>query len=47
MTENSNRGANDAHRDIEYYISRARYERSQATRRFFRRLFGGNSKSWG
>lgn len=49
MTDKS--ANNDTFRSVDYYMERARIERSLAARRFFRRLVGAidkaDTKTWG
>ena len=51
MTDKRNFSHSEAYRGLDYYMERARQERSKATRRFFRRLIGAADKAdtntWG
>ncbi len=51
MTDTRNNNQTDAFRGMDFYMERARIERSKAARRFFRRLVGAVDKAdtntWG
>ncbi|MEX0343670.1 MAG: hypothetical protein AB3N20_02030 [Rhizobiaceae bacterium] len=51
MSDHRDHTQNEAFRGYDYYMERARIERSKAARRFFRRLVGAvdkaDTKSWG